>query len=179
MNNIWMWWAGQGLRYTVLMGSVLTSIGVVVKLIGVNPDLFYVILIGQAVCAVGNVFLLGVPANLAAVWFGPQQVSSACAIAVSLNQVPYSLPFFFSLISYIHLVDRVGIDSLLFKSKIIDGNQSFVMHCQLRIIKKYSKKSLNQLFKKIFKKFIQKNNSKFLLLLFLVFLFKSKIIDSN
>jgi hypothetical protein len=34
-----------------------------------------------------QVFILSVPARLAAVWFGPNEVSSACSIGVFGNQV--------------------------------------------------------------------------------------------
>jgi MFS transporter, FLVCR family, feline leukemia virus subgroup C receptor-related protein len=34
------------------------------------------------------VFILGIPPRLAAVWFGPKQVSTACAAGVFGNQVP-------------------------------------------------------------------------------------------
>lgn len=34
-----------------------------------------------------QVFILSLPARLAAVWFGPDQVSSACSVGVFGNQV--------------------------------------------------------------------------------------------
>jgi hypothetical protein len=37
-----------------------------------------------------QVFILGVPPNVAAVWFGAEQVSSACSIGVFGNQVRYN-----------------------------------------------------------------------------------------
>jgi hypothetical protein len=49
--------------------------------------LFYVAFIGQSIVAVSQVFILSLPAKLAAVWFGPNQVSSACSIGVFGNQV--------------------------------------------------------------------------------------------
>jgi MFS transporter, FLVCR family, feline leukemia virus subgroup C receptor-related protein len=55
--------------------------------LGVHPDLFYVAFIGQAIVAASQVFILSLPAKLAAVWFGPNQVSSACSIGVFGNQV--------------------------------------------------------------------------------------------
>ena len=50
-------------------------------------DLFPVTLFGQTVVAMSQVFVLGVPPNVAAVWFGADQVSSACSIGVFGNQV--------------------------------------------------------------------------------------------
>ena len=80
---------------TVIIGAVGTCIGGWIKVMGVSPDRFYVALIGQSIIAVSQVFILGVPPNVAAVWFGPQQVSSACAIGVFGNQVRILLHFFF------------------------------------------------------------------------------------
>lgn len=52
-----------------------------------SPNLFPVAFIGQTVVAVSQIFILGIPPLLAAVWFGPSQVSSATAIGVFGNQV--------------------------------------------------------------------------------------------
>merc|ERR1712071_149497 len=38
-------------------------------------------------------FIMGVPPNVAAVWFGPEQVSSACSIGVFGNQLGVALGF--------------------------------------------------------------------------------------
>lgn len=75
------------MRVTLLMGAFGTALGSWIKVLGVAPDLFYVALIGQTVTAMSQVFILGVPPNVAAVWFGAEQVSSACSIGVFGNQV--------------------------------------------------------------------------------------------
>ncbi len=77
----------KGLRWTVIFGALGTSVGAWIKVVGVAPDLFHVALIGQTITAMSQVFILGVPPNVAAVWFGPEEVSSACAIGVFGNQV--------------------------------------------------------------------------------------------
>ncbi|XP_060555414.1 heme transporter FLVCR2-like isoform X2 [Ruditapes philippinarum] len=41
----------------------------------------------QTLCAIAQIFILGIPARLAAVWFGPNQVSTATSIGVFGNQV--------------------------------------------------------------------------------------------
>ena len=64
-------------------------------MLSVRPDLYYVAMIGQTVTAISQVFILGVPPNVAAVWFGPEQVSSACSIGVFGNQVRITKDFFF------------------------------------------------------------------------------------
>lgn len=72
---------------TLLIGSLGTAAGAWVKVLSVAPDRFYVALIGQTIAAVSQVFVLSVPPNIAATWFGPDQVSSACSIGVFGNQV--------------------------------------------------------------------------------------------
>lgn len=52
-----------------------------------SPDMFVVAFVGQTLVAMSQVFILSVPARLAAVWFGPNEVSSACSIGVFGNQV--------------------------------------------------------------------------------------------
>jgi FLVCR family feline leukemia virus subgroup C receptor-related protein len=42
---------------------------------------------GQTIVAIAQIFVLGIPAQLAATWFPSSQVSSACAIGVFGNQV--------------------------------------------------------------------------------------------
>jgi FLVCR family feline leukemia virus subgroup C receptor-related protein len=76
-----------GLRVAVLIGMVGTCAGAWIKVGSVSPDRFWVGFLGQAVVALSQVFVLSVPARLAAVWFGPSQVSSACSIGVFGNQV--------------------------------------------------------------------------------------------
>lgn len=82
----------QGLRITLLMGAFGTALGAWIKVIGVAPHLFSVALFGQTVTAMSQVFILGVPPNVAAVWFGAEQVSSACSIGVFGNQVRFLFP---------------------------------------------------------------------------------------
>jgi len=42
---------------------------------------------GQSIVAISQIFILGIPPQLAATWFPSHQVSSACAIGVFGNQV--------------------------------------------------------------------------------------------
>ncbi|KAI9556829.1 hypothetical protein GHT06_016621 [Daphnia sinensis] len=77
-----------------LNGRFWNGFGSWIKVLGAAPDLFYVALIGQTVTAMSQVFILGVPPNVAAVWFGAEQVSSACSIGVFGNQLGVALGFF-------------------------------------------------------------------------------------
>lgn len=77
----------QGLRAAVLIGIAGTCLGAWIKVASVSPDRFWVAFLGQSVVALSQIFILSIPARLAAVWFGPEQVSSACSIGVFGNQV--------------------------------------------------------------------------------------------
>lgn len=82
-----------GLRVAVLIGVTGTCIGTWIKVASVAPDRFWVGFLGQTVIALSQVFILSVPARLAAVWFGPNQVSSACSIGVFGNQMGIAIGF--------------------------------------------------------------------------------------
>lgn len=72
---------------TTIIGSLGTCVGAWMKVFSVPQDMFWVGFAGQTVVAVSQVFILNVPPRLAAVWFGADQVSSACSIGVFGNQV--------------------------------------------------------------------------------------------
>lgn len=77
----------RGLRLTALLGSGLNCLGSWVKCGSVQRHLFWVTMLGQSLCSVAQVFILGLPSRIASVWFGPKEVSTACATAVLGNQV--------------------------------------------------------------------------------------------
>jgi len=72
---------------TLLSGTVIMTAGSWIKLLSASPDRFYMAFLGQAMVGTAQIFILGVPARLAAVWFGSRQVSTACALGVFGNQV--------------------------------------------------------------------------------------------
>ncbi|KAH8307600.1 hypothetical protein KR044_004762, partial [Drosophila immigrans] len=82
-----------GLRITALVGIVGTCLGAWIKVFSVDPSLFYVTFIGQAIVALAQVCILSLPARLAAVWFGPDQVSSATSVGVFGNQLGVAVGF--------------------------------------------------------------------------------------
>ncbi|XP_047356936.1 feline leukemia virus subgroup C receptor-related protein 2 isoform X1 [Vespa velutina] len=84
-----------GLRFAVIVGAVGTALGAWIKVFSVSPDLFWLTFIGHTLVAVSQTFVLSVPARLAAVWFGPDQVSSACSIGVFGNQLGIAIGFLF------------------------------------------------------------------------------------
>ncbi|KAB0374630.1 hypothetical protein FD755_013122 [Muntiacus reevesi] len=88
------WLLGKfGLRTIALAGSALNCLGAWVKVGSPQPHLFPVTVLGQVVCSVAQVFILGMPSRIASVWFGDDEVSTACSIAVLGNQLGIALGF--------------------------------------------------------------------------------------
>lgn len=77
----------KGIRVTLLLATAFNCAGAWIKVGSARPDLFWVTALGQCLCAITQVFTLGIPPRLAAVWFGLNEVSSACSIGVFANQV--------------------------------------------------------------------------------------------
>lgn len=71
----------------MLAGSLGNALGAWIKVFSVATDKFWLTLIGQTIAAISQIFILAIPARLAAIWFGENQVSSACTIGVLGNQV--------------------------------------------------------------------------------------------
>lgn len=86
-------YSSKGLRIAAISGVVGTCLGAWIKCFSVQPDLFWVGFIGQSIVAASQVFILSLPAKVAAVWFGPDQVSSACSIGVFGNQLGIAVGF--------------------------------------------------------------------------------------
>ena len=77
----------QGLRLSVILGSFGTCLGSWIKLAATGRSQYPLMFTGQSIVAISQIFILGIPAQLAATWFPASQVSSACAIGVFGNQV--------------------------------------------------------------------------------------------
>ncbi|XP_008062343.1 feline leukemia virus subgroup C receptor-related protein 2 isoform X1 [Carlito syrichta] len=82
-----------GLRTVALTGSALNCLGAWVKLGSLQPHLFPVTVVGQVICSVAQVFILGLPSRIASVWFGANEVSTACSVAVFGNQLGIAIGF--------------------------------------------------------------------------------------
>ncbi|XP_037020214.2 feline leukemia virus subgroup C receptor-related protein 1 isoform X3 [Artibeus jamaicensis] len=83
----------RGLRLTAMLGSGLNCLGAWIKCGSVQQHLFWVTMLGQSLCSVAQVFILGLPSRIASVWFGPKEVSTACATAVLGNQLGTAVGF--------------------------------------------------------------------------------------
>lgn len=82
-----------GMRKSVALGSLGTSIGATIKCFACKPNLFGLLMFGQTISAISQLFVLSVPPRLASVWFPDDQVSLANAVGVFGNQLGIALGF--------------------------------------------------------------------------------------
>ncbi|XP_057209666.1 feline leukemia virus subgroup C receptor-related protein 2 isoform X1 [Triplophysa rosa] len=83
----------KGLRVIALVAAALNCAGTWIKVASARPDLFPVTFLGQLTCSVAQVFILGMPSRIASVWFGSDEVSTACSIGVFGNQLGIAIGF--------------------------------------------------------------------------------------
>jgi len=83
----------KGLRWSILLGSLGTCLGSWIKVFGTGRPQWWIMFSGQTIVAISQIFILGIPPQLAATWFPSSQVSSACAIGVFGNQLGVALGF--------------------------------------------------------------------------------------
>ncbi|XP_061602260.1 heme transporter FLVCR2-like [Cololabis saira] len=83
----------KGLRVVALAATALNCAGTWIKVASVRPDLFPVTFLGQFCCSCAQVFILGMPSRIASVWFGSEEVSTACSIGVFGNQLGIAIGF--------------------------------------------------------------------------------------
>ena len=83
----------KGLRIVALLGGAGNCIGAWIKCASAYPNRFWVSFLGQFISGASQIFILGIPARLAAVWFGPREVSTACALGVFGNQLGIAIGF--------------------------------------------------------------------------------------
>jgi len=83
----------KSLRHSVFLGSLGTCLGSWIKVFATERAHFPIMFAGQTVVAISQIFILGIPPQLAATWFPSHQVSSACAIGVFGNQLGVALGF--------------------------------------------------------------------------------------
>ncbi|XP_058806733.1 heme transporter FLVCR2-like isoform X2 [Phymastichus coffea] len=73
----------RGLRFVCVIASASVCLGTWIKYFAIAPDQFSLILIGQCFVGAWQVVCSSLPATLAAVWFGPNEVATAMALAGS------------------------------------------------------------------------------------------------
>lgn len=83
----------MGMRNSILLGSLGTSLGSLIKCFCCRQGRFGLLMFGQTIVAISQLFVLSVPPRLAAVWFPDHQVSLANACGVFGNQFGIALGF--------------------------------------------------------------------------------------
>ncbi|GAB1600202.1 feline leukemia virus subgroup C receptor-related protein 2-like isoform X1 [Argonauta hians] len=83
----------KGLRVVIIIGTLLNCTGAWLKCISASPDRFWLLMVAQTICGIAQIFVLEVPPRLAAVWFGPNEVSTATSMGVFGNQVGVAIGF--------------------------------------------------------------------------------------
>uniref|UniRef100_A0A9J8CFU7 FLVCR choline and putative heme transporter 2 n=1 Tax=Cyprinus carpio carpio TaxID=630221 RepID=A0A9J8CFU7_CYPCA len=83
----------KGLRVIALFAASINCVGTWIKVASVQPNLFWITMLGQFACSFAQVFILGMPSQVASVWFGSDEVSTACAIGVFGNQLGIAIGF--------------------------------------------------------------------------------------
>ncbi|XP_066138742.1 uncharacterized MFS-type transporter C09D4.1-like [Euwallacea fornicatus] len=82
-----------GLRFAALTGCLLTTVGTAVKVFSINRNAFHVVLTGQAIVSLSQVFILSLPPKLATTWFKPNEMSTVCSIGMFGMQLGSALGF--------------------------------------------------------------------------------------
>ena len=83
-----------GMRNSILIGSLGTTLGSLIKCFSCQPGSFWTLLMGgQTLVAISQLFILSVPPRLASIWFPDNQVSLANACGVFGNQLGIAMGF--------------------------------------------------------------------------------------
>lgn len=83
----------KGLKFSVVLGALLTCIGASIKCAAINSKRFAILMLGQTICAIAQAFTLGLPARLSALWFGESEIATATSIGVFGNQLGNAIGF--------------------------------------------------------------------------------------
>lgn len=62
-------------------------------MVGIAPDRFWIIILGQALVSLVQVLIIPLPAQLAGTWFPANEVSTACSIGVFTSSSSMALGF--------------------------------------------------------------------------------------
>ena len=85
------------MRISCLIGIGCTFVGMIIKCF-INKG-FYICILGQVLCGIGQPFLCNAPAKFANCWFGANERVTALTVAVAAQAlgaaVGFTLPTFF------------------------------------------------------------------------------------
>ncbi|CAG9860891.1 unnamed protein product [Phyllotreta striolata] len=83
----------KGLRLAGLIGCIGTFIATFIKIFSVGTNLFWVLMLGQTVAAVSQLFIMCLPPKIASIWFKENEVSTACSLGVFGYDMGYLLAY--------------------------------------------------------------------------------------
>ncbi|CAH0558762.1 unnamed protein product [Brassicogethes aeneus] len=83
----------KGLRAAGLLGCLGTAFGTCIKIFSVQKDLFWLVLLGQAIVSASQIVILCLPPKIAAIWFKPNEASKANALGVFGTQLGTSIGY--------------------------------------------------------------------------------------
>uniref|UniRef100_A0A182Y1F6 Major facilitator superfamily (MFS) profile domain-containing protein n=1 Tax=Anopheles stephensi TaxID=30069 RepID=A0A182Y1F6_ANOST len=106
----------KNMRQSAVIGAVGTALGAWIKVFSADPSQFQIVIVGQIVSAVAQVFLLSIPSRLSATWFSPQEASSVCAFGVFGAQLGIAIGFFLTPMVIVNHEDfgAIGVDLQVF-----------------------------------------------------------------
>ncbi|XP_052895912.1 feline leukemia virus subgroup C receptor-related protein 2-like [Anopheles moucheti] len=106
----------KNMRQSAVIGAVGTALGAWIKVFSADPSQFKIVIIGQIVSAIAQVFLLSIPSRLSATWFSPQEASSVCAFGVFGGQLGIAIGFFLTPMVIVNHDDfgAIGVDLQVF-----------------------------------------------------------------
>ncbi|XP_053659854.1 feline leukemia virus subgroup C receptor-related protein 2-like [Anopheles marshallii] len=106
----------KNMRQSAVIGAVGTALGAWIKVFSADPSQFKIVIIGQIVSAIAQVFLLSIPSRLSATWFSPQEASSVCAFGVFGGQLGIAIGFFLTPMIIVNHDDfgAIGVDLQVF-----------------------------------------------------------------
>ncbi|XP_026480695.1 feline leukemia virus subgroup C receptor-related protein 2-like [Ctenocephalides felis] len=114
----------KNLRASAVTAAICSSLGAWIKtLAATDHSLFHVALVGQSILALSQVFIHSMPSKLAAVWFPPQEESTACCIGVFGHQLGIAIGFLLTPI-IVNLDDQQKLD-IKNNITITDSGQNF------------------------------------------------------
>jgi FLVCR family feline leukemia virus subgroup C receptor-related protein len=85
-----------GLYLALISGGAIQAVGGLLRWLGSGQDSFVLLFSGQLLSAVAQVFILGVPPRIAAVWFPANERGKATAVGVTANTVGIAIGFLLS-----------------------------------------------------------------------------------
>lgn len=84
-----------GIRNSLLVGSFLQCVGTAIQCAATTPGSFALAMVSQAFGSVAQIFIVALPPDIAATWFGADEISRASAVGVFGNQLGCGLGFIF------------------------------------------------------------------------------------